>query len=206
MRFGPGFHVDNPSTGDKAYLAGLIDGEGYLAIAKHYQPIVGIAMSEKAKELLENLAQDWGGAVNLARAATEKWAALYSWRLKGNQTRWMLGQVEPYLRLKKRQARMLLNVYRVKERANELGFAWSEGDLSKAPSRDLEVLRQTLRALNRKGPDGIAPVAMPTFWSDYERLALSDYRFPLLDLPSSPVDAGDQALGPEDNEPRFIQV
>lgn len=91
-----------------AYLAGIVDGEGYIAIRKNgnrYQPIVKVGMTDK--EVVETLAETFGGFVYVSKLKSGRF--IYTWQvLKKELVEVTLTALLPYLRVKRKQADHLL--------------------------------------------------------------------------------------------------
>lgn len=107
---------------DKAYLAGLIDGEGYIGILKTmkgnkkhftsakdylYCPIFKIAMTHKP--VLEYLHSKYGGTLNTRKRQiiNPKHKEAYDWVIKNRKVMVILDQVYPYMRVKKEEVEIL---------------------------------------------------------------------------------------------------
>lgn len=139
-----------------AYAAGLIDGEGYIGIARRngagqFTLRVDVGMTVKAKALLEELKERYGGHVTLSRKATERWEAAYAWRIHGSQAATFLRQISPYLRLKAEQARLALKVEEIRLSLKQEGgqrSQWTEEARERCA-----VLKERIHELNRKGPE-----------------------------------------------------
>lgn len=99
---------------ERAYLAGLIDGEGSIycgAIGssrhKTCYPCVAIGMTDEA--VIEWVASRWGCAVSyvLKRKNNPKWLDQYFVRLSGKRAQLLCLTLLPYLRVKRRQAELV---------------------------------------------------------------------------------------------------
>lgn len=112
----------------KAYIAGIIDGEGTISVTMHHQKIksgIGeqilhkVAVSNTEVRLLEWLVGTTGlGAVKVAsKSKTTKLARfditknkpLFIWGLWGNSIRQLLPEIIPYLVIKQRHATLMLD-------------------------------------------------------------------------------------------------
>lgn len=96
---------------DKAYLAGLIDGEGCITITKAKRPhstplpiyILLIVISQKDKQLLDF----WKAKTQLGSVFAVKKSrndGIYQWQIKSRQAETLLRAVYDFLILKKNQA------------------------------------------------------------------------------------------------------
>lgn len=146
-----------PDMTDAAYAAGLVDGEGCLMLAKDLQPILFVGMTIKAKAVLDQMAHRWGGMVGHRRKATVKWEASCMWRLSAAETlEPFLVAIQPFLRLKTEQARLLLRVFELKRECPHR----SDGRavFNDQMRERLNTIRLTIQHLNRKGPTQPMPL------------------------------------------------
>ena len=97
---------------EAAYLAGFIDADGHIGIMrrtrhsasrtyKYLRPIVQIGQSKR--EILDWISDLVGGAVSVNCSR-----GFYNLRLHAGTVRWLLPQLLPYLKVKKRQAEIVL--------------------------------------------------------------------------------------------------
>ncbi len=132
-----------------AYVAGLIDGEGCISIAKgtrgHYSVRVEVGMTIKASALLEMLQAEYGGAIDSHRAATDRWEAALRWRILGSKAGPFLERMLPQLLLKEEQARLALKM-------EEIRASLPSGRWTPEAAERCEWLRLRIKELNRKGP------------------------------------------------------
>lgn len=147
---------------NRAYVAGLIDGEGCIHIeivrGLFFNPRVTVGMTEPALQLLQNLQAEWGGTLYQARKPTKKWAAAWAWHLTAEPAANLLMEIKPYLRLKHEQADIALEVWHVKqslEKRKNGHRSWTE----QARSRCRELVSR-MHDLNRKGPQPDAESAV----------------------------------------------
>jgi hypothetical protein len=99
-----------------AYLAGLVDGEGYVGVincyrkkgdAVHHSGRMSIGM---ASEVLVALQQEFGvGSICRRGRQKENWKDVVIWSFGPNECRALLPLLVPYLRVKQRQATLLLS-------------------------------------------------------------------------------------------------
>lgn len=138
-----------------AYAAGLIDGEGCISIAhaddRVFYPRLDIGMSAKGLPVLQRMLEIYGGSIQRTRAKSARWEEAQAWRLFGKPLKAMLRRVEPYLVLKREQARIALRLIEMTERLprtpNGRGGIWSE-----EASEQGRMARAAVMDLNRKGP------------------------------------------------------
>jgi len=109
------------------YLAGVIDGEGYIGLEKtqrtkalkdqrwwspRYQPNVCVINTNK--DLIDFLQKEWSGSVTLRRGNQIKfhWKTCWRWRLNQGRIVEFLTLIRPFLIVKPKQADLLLRFYR----------------------------------------------------------------------------------------------
>lgn len=146
-------------TNEIAYAAGLIDGEGCIDLdgrARHgkeptYRARVTVGMTTPAIDVLKWLNEQWGGSLHNSRKATDAWASAWTWTVQGSDARRLLQQIAPYLRIKSAQARLALEVERIRadlpRRSNGMGAEWN----SRARAACAEI-KTKMHSLNAKGP------------------------------------------------------
>jgi hypothetical protein len=102
---------------EKAYLAGLVDGEGTVTLARHHRdqyPQPRLAIANNSLELLEWVRGKLGCGIIIRRSRRKEWHRdSYAWQvqLAGNVFK-VLGEIRPYLILKRQQATLLLEDYK----------------------------------------------------------------------------------------------
>src|SRR6266567_511172 len=143
------------------YVAGFIDAEGSLMITRtkvrgchtlQYHPRVTVANTQRG--VLEAIQHRFGGIMANQPAQKATWKRGYRLVWTDGMIESLLGRVEPYLRIKARQARILNEFIRHRRTTtqgrNGRGFA--------ALPRHVVVFRERLRRrikdLNKKGPRG----------------------------------------------------
>lgn len=133
---------------DKAkfiYLAGIIDGEGCLIISRsnrgNYMNYYGrIHVKNTDTNLIDWLMQHFGGNVHLHKPTDKvRHSVGYSWYFSGDahDKEKLLLALMPYLIVKKKQAKLLIEFFRMSGEKN--------------PAKR-ENLYQQMIALNRRGP------------------------------------------------------
>jgi len=85
----------------KAYLAGLIDGEGTVTLIREHSlnkfkyPVV--SMSSTSIELINIFIEYYGGTVSKQKKYEEHHKQSYSWRLQSNRALALLSDILPYM-------------------------------------------------------------------------------------------------------------
>ena len=138
-----------------AYLAGIIDGDGYISILKTkrgtkksfhssrdyiYVPVVKVAMVDK--EFIQWLHTSFGGNFE-TRPAFNNNRESYCWTLRKALVEDFLHDIYPYLRIKKRQAELVFKFKNL-----NLGAGKTIDDANWAKRDDLY---EQIRSLNKRG-------------------------------------------------------
>lgn len=100
---------------DAAYIAGFIDGEGYIGISG-YSTIV-LSISNTYKPTLEWLHTMFGGHIHkdTSRPLLNKFRDKYYWQISGIKAMDVLILTLPYLREKKPQAELAIKLQQLKK-------------------------------------------------------------------------------------------
>lgn len=134
---------------DLAYMAGLIDGEGYIALKRDhtagcvtYAPVVRI--TNTSLEMLYWVQGRFGGYVGHNKmSGNGKWKESYYWTVHHAKAASFLSIILPYLVVKRKQAELVIQHYET-------------NTPRKKPSEELALRRETIREelhkLNRRGP------------------------------------------------------
>ena len=120
---------------ERAYLAGILDGEGCLAIYKQFQKATPIraarwhffprvTVGNTRLELLFWLKQKLGGAVNVNTKQIGRRKTGYRWTCSDRRAIEVITLALPYLLLKRSQAELILS-FRAKRISREDAFAQS---------------------------------------------------------------------------------
>lgn len=107
---------------EKAYLAGLIDGEGYIGILKvkkgnkkHfsssrdylYCPIFKVCMTDET--LIRWLVENYGGTFSARRRSVNpNWKDAFDWVHRNAKCLTLLKEIYPYLRIKNKEVDILI--------------------------------------------------------------------------------------------------
>ena len=140
------------NTEDLAYLAGLIDGEGTICIHNNkraYSVTTKVCVANCHRGVLEWCKDRFGGSVNDVSAKGSElhnWKPQYRWTLTGPRAERVVRLCQPFLIIKKEQARLFLE-YRA------LIADGSRGSLGLDPTvhSARDALRDLLKAENRRG-------------------------------------------------------
>ena len=146
------------------YVAGLIDGEGWIGITQRsrggtYTIDVKVSMSDMGMPALRALEATLGGKAIPDREAADTRRPSWRWSLSGKRAATALRVVAPHLLVKREQARIALQLMEMVESApmgRGGGAQWSPEMLNRA-----ELLRNRIKHLNRRGPDPELPQETP---------------------------------------------
>lgn len=97
---------------DKAYLAGLLDGEGSIGIDNHggiRTPSVRITLTNTNIDMLAELKTLWGGCLSARRKRNLYWKPVSDLIWASKTTDFVLKAVLPYLRIKRKQCLVALS-------------------------------------------------------------------------------------------------
>lgn len=140
------------------YLAGFVDGEGSLMIAKTRVRKYGttqyrarLTVHNTDRRVLEQIRRDYGGLIYRERRVEARWKDCYVLVWTCGMIPHLLSLLRPHLRIKRRQAEVLLDLIRhVRETPmNRKGKFWIPHPKSVIDFR--ERLYQRVKALNARG-------------------------------------------------------
>src|SRR5207302_4100828 len=99
--------LSDPLPTDWAYVAGLVDGEGCIAVIRFYEPRreryyygITVVIANTDRAVLEWIQTVWGGSVVPARSAGGRAKSSWAWRSSTTLARTFLRGVRPWLRIK----------------------------------------------------------------------------------------------------------
>lgn len=134
-----------------SYLAGYLDGEGYFGIyivrKKHY--ISCIKATSVDRDIIEGLVKSFGGYF-YHRTFKGNSKDAYSWTLTDKKVVPFIESIIPYLRMKKKQAEIILKREKLKEqidnKGGRKGMVYSEEIIKK-----MEWYYKEIKRLNHRG-------------------------------------------------------
>jgi hypothetical protein len=102
------------NTKEKAiYIAGFIDGEGYITIikGKNGYKTAGVMVTNTDKNILVFLKKEYGGSIAKLKIRKENHQQAYLWRVVCRGAMRVVKDIQPYVRLKKskQKIKILLN-------------------------------------------------------------------------------------------------
>lgn len=142
-----------------AYLAGIVDGEGSISIqtsGKVKQFTTKLTVTNTNYEMIQLFEQEFGGKVRQRVWKTAgpqdklNWKPCYEWTLIHQKAASAVELLYPHLRIKKRQAILLLRLNRLKRRYNGAKRRWDK-ELNAKCLRVYGKLKARCKALNQRG-------------------------------------------------------
>lgn len=97
-----------------AYMAGIIDGEGSIMIngSNHKQQSV-VSVANTSELLIKWIVTHFGGHTNIEYSENVNHKNRYWWRLYGYSMKPFLESILPYLVIKKPQAELMLELFKI---------------------------------------------------------------------------------------------
>lgn len=162
-----------PTIEEKAYLAGIVDGEGYIAILKNpyrnrplpgYKAVVKITMT--VTPVLKLLHEIYGSKIHTYVPRNPKHAASYTVDMCGQDAYRFILHILPYLRIKDENARVLIEYMEKRKDSSRHPHNSPLGPSIHRHNRTIaEDCFERCRVLNRRGhkgpPEKIAQEALP---------------------------------------------
>lgn len=139
-----------------AYAAGLFDGEGNVGAGQTrgaWTIACHVGMTIKAKATLEGLEREYGGRIRLHRAATAKWAEVWTWSVHGREAAAFLSRVLPYLKVKRDVAETALRLEGVRLALDTMTPTTQRRRWTPEASERCAALHREIKRLNRLGPE-----------------------------------------------------
>ena len=103
------------------YVAGIIDGEGYVSIDRNSRTgrsLVGKVVVQMSGALIPKmLHRKFGGNYRTYKRNNPNQANAHTWALNGSQARKFLKRIAPLLIIKKKQAQLVMALYDSKDKA-----------------------------------------------------------------------------------------
>lgn len=142
---------DEPTT--LAYLAGMIDGDGYITINRsvragkvYHGPAVGIAGTRREPHDLA--ASLWGGAVSRYAPKNPNHRPQFQWSRQGAKAAMIIRAIEPYLLVKREHAWLALHLWEhIEEGRSDDPFPWYGPNFN--PARERDEMRDWMIDINQ---------------------------------------------------------
>lgn len=142
------------SEAELAWLAGFLDGEGYIGIRKRRLPTgnprytISLDVSHTKREAVEFLQATIGGSIQQYQRK-KGWKTTYKWRVRDKKAQEIIKQLLPYFKLKQEQAKLAL------ELADHSNPFQHYHILPRAELNRREQIYQRMRILNKTGQLGL---------------------------------------------------
>ena len=141
----------------RRYLAGILDGEGYISIKPeyaigrtHYKPVIKMALTDKTAYILFEIKDLLGGHIHKRTFTNQKHNDAYCWEVQTfDAVKKVLDYVRPYLILKRKQADIVNEL--IKTKSDTIS---ADGTFTKINPQVLakrQRLYNLVRELNRQG-------------------------------------------------------
>lgn len=154
-----------------AYIAGFVDGEGHISLKPgthknnkvYYTPIVKIANTNR--EIIEWLKASYGGWIYTKYYKDKQHKDCYCWQLTGPALEGFLLKIQPYLKIKKEQCKLVFEKIKNQKKLNlphkNLSYQKDNRKLKADENRKYqeevriknEALYIKLRQLNKRGKE-----------------------------------------------------
>lgn len=138
-----------------AYCAGVIDSDGCIGMYKRpnqngYRIRVSAAqVKQPAIKLLHEL---FDGAMFIKNRPSKNWRNLYWWEVTSRDAEKCLRKLLPYLRVKKPQAELCLQYYKIKTKLQPIiSNGYKTLGLSKSTIKAMNALHDKMHKLNQTG-------------------------------------------------------
>ena len=146
------------------YLAGFVDGEGYLGVSKiprrngSVEYCLRLCVYNSDLPTLNEIRGTWGGTLSAPGQRDPRWKPAYALIWTNAAAARMIRKMEPFLIAKSRQAHALLAFdERIRARRNQIRSRDRAGRLLPMPKREAkarEAIYLRLKWMNRTGPGG----------------------------------------------------
>ena len=150
---------------DIAYIAGLFDGEGNICIGvhrvkreRHYilpSHSLQCSISNGNKEVLDWIQEMYGGYVSTSTYSDKKknWDDCYTWRVHSNSACTFLSLIQPYLRIKQKQAELAIIFHTERKDIRNMPMDFKLKELNRR-----EYYRREIGKLNQGNIKLIGPI------------------------------------------------
>lgn len=137
------------------YLAGLVDGEGYVGIRKcskkndgslipEYKPTLVIANTNY--DLIKALKENFSGSIcKKNKGLKVLWKQSYSFEFNRTEIKKILPKLIPYLIIKRKQAEMVMDLFKTYKHCHP-GFGYTEKEIQEKENLHIKSLK-----LNKRG-------------------------------------------------------
>lgn len=100
------------TTEELAWLAGFVDGEGYVGLPQygsstkttHYKYSPRLSIGNTNKKVIEYIVNKFGGTIYEQKCKKKQYKKVWCWRLYSKKAAYILKLIYPYLKVKKENA------------------------------------------------------------------------------------------------------
>lgn len=136
-----------------AYMAGFVDADGSISIsavsvAKQY--VSKIVVTNCDERVVTLFRDEFGGQVRCRSWKNPRWKPCYEWRLTAIKAQTVIKLILPYLRIKKKQALLVLRLGKLKAKYNGAVRRWDQ-ELSLKCDRVYSKIKNKCQLLNKRG-------------------------------------------------------
>lgn len=143
---------------DLVYMAGFFDGEGCIMISSdqiegeyinYTMRVATVQTGQRARQFFEQLKINYGGFINVPLKKKSYHSIVYRWVIKTQKACKFLQQIYPYLKFKKEQAKLAIEI---QEKLSENIGKTHPSDEEKIEKYSYyETAKQEMHFLNRRG-------------------------------------------------------
>lgn len=152
--------MNNLTETEKAYIAGIIDGEGCIYIAKRSPSIdrreitdrfvMGVAVGMTTISVISWLHNITGiGNLYVSKSYNKKHRDKWTWRLSVNDSCMLLNQIMPYLILKREQSSLFLEIASIRSIPK-----YENGKRVRNNQQRQDEIHMRMKSLNKRGVYG----------------------------------------------------
>ncbi len=135
------------------YLAGIIDGEGWISIKKNKphadthspQYFLELGVANTSERLMLWLEANFSGMVYLRQPRNPKWKPMYSWKLRCSRASALLSEISDILVIKSDRAKLAIRF------TETIGTKYNKIGLPDNVLTTRESMFQEMKTLNMKG-------------------------------------------------------
>jgi len=137
-----------------AYMAGFVDANGSISIvslAKTKQYIIKISVCNRDKTVIDLFKKEFSGEKVRKRIPKNvNWRPIYVWSRTSLKAKEIIEKLLPYLRIKKKQAKLTIKAQKIKSSGLPNDTRWKLEKFAKRQEK-LRVLKEECNLLNKRG-------------------------------------------------------
>lgn len=140
---------------DHAYIAGIIDGEGCIAISRHKTGLtIGVAVSMTDPRAIMVIREAFGGKLFLNKKRAPNHKPVWMWRVEARKAEIILRAIQPFLRVKIDQCNLALSL---RDHMRSGGILSRGKQHDPTSNKDIEIVafreaaKRRMHELNKRG-------------------------------------------------------